>query len=632
MRILKLHCFLLLIVSAVLPGQSQEHPTLASLLAEAQQAQARGDYATAAHDYSQAIKLQPAEPKLWANLGLMQHEAGKYMQAIASFQHAEILDPNLYVPNLFLGLDYQKLNKPKKAVQFLATAEKMNPQDVQPPLALGHAYAALGSNVAAIQQFERVLSMSPNTSSAWFAIGIAYLDLVEPAARTMSTEYRKSAYAADLLADTLTQQSRFQEAIQLYKKITVSSDLPPCVQSQLGFAYFKMKDIPNAKLAFDADLKQHPECSLALLGKVGMAVQAGDNEQALQILEQLWSRDVGFVQANRPALLAGIEAGQWEAFNRYAIGVGDVNESLLNVLAGQTSPVTSSKLKQDSDVIAAKQSYSSGNYGRCVQQTSKRPLLKSVEARRLLTTCSYLTGDYALASKSSREMLSVNPHSVEGLFWTIQSNEKLAYQALDKFQQLEPNSARSHILLGDIYRQKRRFKDAIAEYNEALVMAPDDEAALLGLVYAYYGNSEFVHTESMARKALKQNPQDTQLNLLMGESLINTHNYAEAEPFVKKSLQAKPQLVPHVHALLGIVYAETNRTQEAIAELKLGLSSDEDGSYHYRIARLYSQIGDKKDSDIAMMQMKQLQQQSRNRAASELQESNYFQNSDESSN
>jgi tetratricopeptide (TPR) repeat protein len=390
----------------------------------------------------------------------------------------------------------------------------------------------------------------------------------------------------------------------------------------------KIKDEVNAKLEFENDLKQYPECNLALLGQAAENVQVGNNAQALQKLQQVWTRDAGFVQANLPVRFASLDADRWTSFNRYAVDAGNVDVSLIRVLTGQAKAAGLLKVSRKYDYSGAKTSYLEGHDGICMQELSKRQLYRNADALRLLATCAYLNGDYALASESSRKLLAMAPHSAEAFYWSIQANEKLAYQALDKFQQLEPNSARSHILLGDIYRQRQRYQDAVSEYNKALALAPDNQAAFLGLAYAYYGKSDFDRTMSVARKALQINPQDVELNLLMGESLISTHRYAEAEIFVKKSLQSKSQVLPHVHALLGIVYAETGRTQQAISELKQGLSSDEDGSYHYRLARLYIKMGDKKDSDIAMAQMKILQQQSRDQAAISLRESNYFQSSD----
>ncbi len=642
MRYLYLFLLLLSIAPELVLGQSQESSKLASLLLKAQQAQARSDYAAAANDYLQAVKLQPDAPRLWANLGLMQHELGKYMQAIDSFQHAAALDPTLYVPNLFLGLDNEQVGKPKEAVHFLVAAEKMNPQDTQPPLALGHAYASLGKNAEATQQFLRVISLNPKLSSAWFALGIADMNLVETSARTLSTDNRNSAYAQELFAESLTQQARYHQAIDVYKSILASEatsvEQPPCIHSELGFVYLKQKNAANSANEFAIERKQNPGCNLALLGQARSDMAAGGNSAALQQLEELWSRDPGFVQARVSLLSDDLDAAHASSFRDYVQNATGVDPALANVIASATETsatanVVNRKIKShassiNSSLQGARTSYASGHYGLCAQQLAQDQAPASEDVLSLLATCAFLTGDYQQAANASSALLAKSPHSSSALYWSIKSNEKLALAALEHFQSLEPNSARSHILLGDIYRQQKRYQDAQSEYRKALQIAPNDTAALLGLADAYYGNSDYDKTAETARAALHQGPDDPELNFLVGESLVSMHQYAEAEPYLKKSLQNKLQVLPHVHALLGIVDAETGHPHEAIHELKLGLSSDEDGSYHYRIARLYAKIGDKKNAESAMQQMKIIEQQSRDRARIELQESNYISSSD----
>jgi hypothetical protein len=51
-------------------------------------------------------------------------------------------------------------------------------------------------------------------------------------------------------------------------------------------------------------------------------------------------------------------------------------------------------------------------------------------------------------------------------------------------------------------------------------------------------------------------------------------------------------VVPRIHALLGEIYAAQGDTQRAIAEYKLGLSSDDDGSVHFQLGRLYQKAGE----------------------------------------
>jgi predicted Zn-dependent protease len=80
-------------------------------------------------------------------------------------------------------------------------------------------------------------------------------------------------------------------------------------------------------------------------------------------------------------------------------------------------------------------------------------------------------------------------------------------------------------------------------------------------------------------------------------------------------------MLSHVHALLGTVYAETGRTQEAIAQLEMGLAADEDGSTHYKLARMYRKAGDTKRADAAIQQVKALEDQRRKRAVTAIMDS-----------
>ena len=115
-------------------------------------------------------------------------------------------------------------------------------------------------------------------------------------------------------------------------------------------------------------------------------------------------------------------------------------------------------------------------------------------------------------------------------------------------------------------------------------------------------------------------PNDPELNLLFGEALVAQRKYQEAEAPLQKSLSGKPQLLPQAHALLGQVYAGLGRVPEAIANLKLGLDADEDGSFHYQLARLYRQTGDTAAAAAAMEQAKSLAQEHRARAVIAVQE------------
>jgi predicted Zn-dependent protease len=175
-------------------------------------------------------------------------------------------------------------------------------------------------------------------------------------------------------------------------------------------------------------------------------------------------------------------------------------------------------------------------------------------------------------------------------------------------------------LLGDIHRQKKSFPDAEREYRKALTLMPDDTGALFGLSLALLADGQTDEALRQAQAALEKSPNDPELNAVMGEILCARSDFVAAEGYLKKSLNTKPEYVPHVHTLLGKVYAQTKRPQQAIAELKLALPADKDGRLHYQIARLYLKVGDRDSAKQAFDESDRIRRQGLTRAAVAMQQ------------
>jgi predicted Zn-dependent protease len=631
------HCtkLLLVLLAGSLIGFGQQPASnLESVLADAQRAQAAGDYAAAENDLKQAVRLQPAVPQLWANLGLMQHETGDISGAIASFQHAIRLDPSLYVPNLFLGIDYAHSGKAKEAVPYLLTAEKLNNSDPQAPLALGRTYFALGKFSAAAQELVHSTVLDPKLGPAWFTLGIARLDEVEEEARIMSEEGRESPFSGALYADSLAKQGRFGESASLYKTLLDSKPQPPCTRSKYGFALLRSHDEAGAISAFADERAAHPECSLALLGQARIAIDNGNNDQAASLVRDLWERDHGFLANNVAVLLEGLiseKAGTVAAsLAASALLPSDLRDALAAAFnlaspenaapnSGNHSSSVQSATSENKRHTATEE-YADGNFAQCERRLTTSPVRLSTEKLRLLAACAFFTGDSQRALEAATALRAMEPYSMEALYWSIQADERLAFAALARFQGLDPDSAKNHVLLGDIDHQLERDDDAQAEYTKALTLAPGDPASMVGLATVYLSNNNLTGAMEIAQAALLRMPEDPDLNLIIAEVLIAQHEYPEAQTYLTKSLHAKPQMLPRIHALMGKAYAETGQTEQAIEELKLGASSDVDGSVQYLLARLYRQTGDTKDANDALNRMKAIKQQREARGYKEVQD------------
>jgi tetratricopeptide (TPR) repeat protein len=627
---------LLLLLAGPVSGQQRQPPEFETLLADAQQAQAAKNYAAAANDYRKALKLQGDISELWANLGLMEHETGDYAAAIASFEQAKRLKSSLYVPQLFLGIDYLRTGKAKQAIPYLLAAKKMNDTDPLPSLTLGRAYSSLGKLSAAIPELRRATELDPKQGSAWFALGIAYLDQMESDSRTMTGQNADSSYGRALLAESLVKQSRYTEAAGQYQSVLAGDNQPLCMRSEQGFLDLRQDDAQAAASEFTAERKLHPECMLALLGLARLRIDAGESDDALAILNQAWNADQGFFSSNASTLFEGMPSVRATRFLSFADGQqssGGIEPGLYAALSQPPGEVFASTavpsqpavkavvekagsqaptVNASATLASANKDYSAGRYGDCAARLESHLSGHDADALQLLALCSFLTARYELTSDATYALRKLpSQPTASTLYWAIKANERLAFESLARYQELEPDSARSHILLGDIYRQRDRAEDAQKEYSSALTLSPNDPAALLGLATAYLQEAKVEQAVETAQKVLDRSPADPDVNLVMGEALVTQHKFSEAEPFLRKALNVKPQVLPHVHALLGRVYEANGKTNEAIDQLKMGAESDQDGSIHYQLARLYSQVGDKADADAAFAQMKAIKQKRR---------------------
>ena len=624
-------------VNAIVFAEAPEQ-TMQSVLAEAAAAQASGDFRSAAESYRKATELEPSIPELWANLGLMYHAMGERSEAIQSFRQAIKLNSSLFVPQLFLGIEYLEMQKPDAAIPFLENAVKLNPKDPQAELSLAKAYSMKGQGDLAADFYWRSTKMTPNDGKAWFGLGMAYLQQVDTDARIMTGTYKDSKYNKLRAGELFAEQGKLVEAARAYKDaVSVASPLP-CSHAGYGIVLLRQNALAEAKEEFDRESNSNSGCPLTSLGLAALQLIQGDTENSLRELLAIWKADPGFLQESLPLLHDGISAEQtekllglakdWQADNKTPAGFVDsiqaglqsdapISATLTEFGADNpgTGPDAAPPLTQDSEKF-----FKSGQFRKCSE--TLRPRLSVLPERYLLilAPCAFFTGDYRTASLAARRLATFSASRQTGLYWESKADQRLAIAALTRAGEIDANSPRMHVLLGDIYRQKRRWGAAESEYRKALVLKPEDHSGRLGLAIALFedGNSEEAFATD--KDLLQKNPEDPEANLLAGEILVQQHQYAGAESYLNKVQGTKPEFMPRLHALLGEVYANTDRIPEALAEFKLGIASDEDGSIHFQMARLYQKTGDKKAAAEAFQASQQLRKQWDDRASVALQQ------------
>jgi tetratricopeptide (TPR) repeat protein len=611
------------IVFAEAPAQ-----TIQSLLAEARDAQSRRDFHAAAESYRKAAELEPSVPELWTNLGLMYHEAGKREDAIRSFREATRLNASLFVPQLFLGIEYLGSNNPEAALPFLEKAEKLSPDDVQAALNLGKAYTLLNRPDHAADTYFRATRIAPNEGDVWLSLGMAYLQQVEFDARLMTSAYTHSTYMALRAAETLAEEGKLIQAETAYKAALANNSPARCAHAQFGITLLRMKRIVEANKQFELETRSESHCGLTKLGLAVAQLAEGHPDVALAALTSISMADPEFVESSLPLFRDAISAEQarplidlsrtQQNHDRASVEIGSLI-AIMFVADAAPAPVEFSDaplpLSKRKPVAAdAERLFATGQYSLCSDALKSTPGAIDSTQLQLLASCSFYAGDFRTTSFAAQRLRTSTVTRAQGLYWESKADQKLAVAALTRAGELDADSPRMHVLLGDTFRQVRNWGDAESEYRKAVALDPKSHSARLSLAIDLFTELKTDEAFEIDHSLLAEDANDPEGNLLAGEILVQRNFYAEAEQYLSKCRNLKPEFVPRLHVLLGQVYAETDRIPAAISEYKAGLSTDEDGSVHYQLARVYQKSGYKDAAAEAFKDSQRMRRQSDERA------------------
>ena len=267
---------------------SEVEASFETLSRQAQEAQTAGDYQTAAARYEQVLKLRPALAEVRANLGLMQHLLGRYGEAVQTFEVALQQRPELFVPNLFLGLDLLRLNQAPRALPYLARAQRFNPRDEQTVLGLAQASVALRDFRKANEWYRHLAAINPKNGEAWYGSGITYLHLQQSAIERLGKLDLDSTYFRTLLAESIIEQGRVDEAVKLYRELLKAQPSQPCLRTALGLAEVRKGDLQAAVEEFQKDLQGSPVCAGARLGLACVTIEQDRIDDALKAVDDAW--------------------------------------------------------------------------------------------------------------------------------------------------------------------------------------------------------------------------------------------------------------------------------------------------------------------------------------------------------
>jgi serine/threonine protein kinase len=115
----------------------------------------------------------------WVYEGIAFYDAGKYKEAVETYNRAIELDPMYPLAYNNRGLAYRKLKENAKAIADFSRATDLDPRIADAYTGRGNAYSDLKEYTKAIADYNRAIGLDPGLAPAYNNRGIAYRELKE---------------------------------------------------------------------------------------------------------------------------------------------------------------------------------------------------------------------------------------------------------------------------------------------------------------------------------------------------------------------------------------------------------------------------------------------------------------------
>lgn len=115
--------------------------------------------------YKKALQHLPGSPVIWFNYGVTQGKAGRYGEALKSFDQAIKYDSNYADAWKYKGYTFVKLYRIEEAIPALEQARSLNPDDVGTKFFLGISYFHMGKKSEGKALIDEALKAKPQLKS-----------------------------------------------------------------------------------------------------------------------------------------------------------------------------------------------------------------------------------------------------------------------------------------------------------------------------------------------------------------------------------------------------------------------------------------------------------------------------------
>jgi tetratricopeptide (TPR) repeat protein len=263
------------------------------LFAEARDAAARSDWATAERDYLLVIQADPGWAEAMVNLGIVYNREGKSEDAISAFKRAIAADPKLFGAHLNLGITYFRLHRFDDAEAPLRQAVLIDQENDQAARLLFMTLFARNKFNEVATMAGKLLAATPDDPAVLEIAGRSYLNQRKYADAVKALEGRarlqpESAEIYQLLGQARDNMNDSEGALREFRRsIALAGETALAdIHFDCGYVLWKLRRYEEAAPEFELELKGNPNHAASVYYLGNIALSRNDIAGALPLLER----------------------------------------------------------------------------------------------------------------------------------------------------------------------------------------------------------------------------------------------------------------------------------------------------------------------------------------------------------
>jgi tetratricopeptide (TPR) repeat protein len=530
------------------------------------------------HDFQQAqeqtnllLQKRPNDPAVHSVVSGLLLAQGNLSGAIEEMQKAVALDPSHWELYLELAMLQMRNNQPDAAETNIKKVIELNPKEMRAQLLLGNFYQSRSRFAEAELQFHNAMDMDPKSPDPRAALARLYLAEgkkadAEGILKQAKRDFPDNSAAYRLLGDFYFTTGDLEKAAAEYSALYQEHPKDMEVKKNYIQLLIQAKRFPEARKLNDEILKTNPNDDDALVCQSQMQISDGDANGAAQKLQTVIKNTPKNSQAHYVLgvafeKLGNLESaeGEWREALRLRPDFLDAQRALANAAMRQgdmgalqeaaTQIIRLQPASPDGYALRAMSYINRKHYAEAEQDIRKAIDIapQSAFGYVQLGNLKFTQGQYSDAAKAYQEALDRNSNSsdsLRGLMSTYMSEKQVdkAIAAVSAQIAKSPNNSGFYDLLGTaLFHSKKDLSGAEAAFEKSAALDKHNSDALLKLCQVRAAKGQIDQAIATAQQALKDNPREPNLFVLMGKLYESKSDWKKAEDAYQNALAVNSQ-------------------------------------------------------------------------------------------